>query len=407
MSNGICRICGGTVKATLDLGRQPSGNGFPLPHEIEHERSFPLSAGTCDSCTMFQLLDDVPSDAKYRDEYPYHASGSAVHRAHFAGNARRFLETELTRPDAFIVEIGSNDGVMLATIAQAGVRHLGVEPCREVADVARSRGVRVLGDFFDENTAAAIRAEHGPADMVFGANCIAHIVYLPRLLQGVDTLLTPDGVFVFEEPYLGSVIAQNAFDMIYDEHVHVFAVRSVKAMAELSGFELVNAEPVPLHGGTMRYTIARPGRRTPAPAVAEFLAREREQGLAEHGTIERFAASVRKIREDLTALLRDLRAQGRRVAGYGAPAKVTTVTNYCGIGTDLIPFVVDSTPSKQGRLVAGSHIPVLEPGAFAAERPDYAVLFAWNHAEEIMAKEQEFRERGGRWIYYVPDVRVV
>lgn len=402
-----CRICGGTVHEFLDLGRQPSANRFLLPHEIDEEFLGRLAVGLCDDCTMVQLLDDVPQEIRYHDGYRYHASGSATHREHFERDAERLLRTELTGADPFIVEIGCNDGVMLSTIARARVRHLGVEPAAGVAALATAKGVRVRTTFFDESAAADILAEHGPADVVFAANTICHIAYQEALFRGVDTLLTADGVFVFEEPYLDTVVEQMAFDQIYDEHIFYFTVRSVRAMAERFGLELVDAEEIALHGGEIRYTLARPSRRQPAPAVRALLDREHARRLDRPETLERFAGAVRQVRDDLVGLLREIRDQGRTVVGYGAPGKASTVTNFCGIGPDLVPFVYDSTPSKQGHLVPGSHIPVLSPATFGEYRPDYALLFAWNHAEEIMAKEKDFRDRGGRWIRYVPNVHIV
>lgn len=402
-----CRVCDSALREFLDLGRQPTANGFLRPAEVSDEFFFRLAVGVCESCTMVQLIDTVPQELRYHDGYRYHASGSAAHRAHFEKNALRFLETELTGPDPFLVEIGCNDGVMLSTIAQAGVRHLGVEPAGNVAELARAKGVEVLTGFFDERTAGDIRMRHGQADVIFGANTICHIEHIGSLFRGVDTLLAPHGVFVFEEPYLGTIVQRNAFDQIYDEHVFYFSVTSVQAMAERFGFELVDAQHTPLHGGEIRYTLARPGARTPAPAVRELLAAERAARLTERETLDRFAAQVARTRSELVGLLRDLRAQGRRVVGYGAPGKCSTVTNYCGIGPDLVPFVCDSTPAKQGCLTPGTHLPVRAPEAFTDPYPDYALLFAWNHAEEIMAKEEGFREAGGRWILYVPQVRIV
>lgn len=403
----LCRVCEGPVQEVIDLGRQPSANRFLLPDEIEGELFLRLAVGMCQDCTMVQLLEDMPQEVRYHETYRYHASGSASHRKHFEQVARRFLEGELSGADPFIVEIGCNDGVMLETIAQAGVRHLGVDPAKDVAALAAAKGVRVRTTFFDEPAAVEIRAEHGPADVIFGANTICHIAYQESLLRGVDALLSEDGVYVFEEPYLNTVVERMAFDQIYDEHIYYFTARSVKAMAERFGFELVDVEELALHGGEVRYVLARPSRREPSPAVAEMLARESALGLADPARLERFAGAVEQVRTDLVGLLRDIRAKGQTVVGYGSPAKTSTMTNYCDIGTDLLPFVCDSTPSKQGRLVPGSHIPVTSPEAFTEARPDYAVLFAWNHAEEIMAKEKAFRDRGGRWILYVPDVRVV
>ncbi|MCG5214512.1 class I SAM-dependent methyltransferase [Streptosporangium sp. KLBMP 9127] len=402
-----CRICSGSVKGTIDLGSHPRGNAFPKPGETADEFFYPLVVGMCDSCTMVQLMADIPQEVRYHDSYPYYASGSSVHRGHFEGIAQGFLDTELTGPDPFIAEIGSNDGVMLAKIAQAGVRHLGIEPSRHVAELSMAKGVRVHSVFFDEHSARPIRAEHGPADVIFGANVIAHIAHLASVLKGVKHLLGPRGIFVFEEPYLGSVVEQTAFDLLYDEHSFVFSVRAIQAAAEMYGLELVDAQLVAIHGGSMRYTLSQPGAREVTPGVGELLAAEAAQRLAEHSTLEAFAGRAERIRDDLSALLGSLHAQGKRIAGYGAPAKTTTVTNYCGIGPDIVPFVSDSTPSKQGRLIAGSHIPVVPPEVFAADYPDYALLFAWNHAEEIIAKERAFSERGGRWILYVPDVHVI
>lgn len=402
-----CRVCGGNVQEFVDLGRQTMANGFLRPEEINSEPFFRLAVGMCESCTTVQLLEEVPQHLRYHDAYRYHASGSESHRKHFDRNARRFMESELTGPDPFIVEIGCNDGVMLGIIAGAGVRHLGVEPAGNVAELARAKGVRVLNEFFSVTTATAIRAEHGPADVIFGANTICHIADIESLFLGVEALLAPDGVFVFEEPYLGTILGRTAFDQIYDEHIFYFTVRSVKAIADRFGLELVDAERIPMHGGEIRYTLARSSRRTPTPAVGELLAEERARGLVEPETLERFRRDVERVRGDLVDLLNKIRADGRRVVGYGAPGKCTTVTNYCGIGPELVPFICDSTPSKQGHLVSGSHIPVRPPEAFAHDYPDFALLFAWNHADEIMAKEKAFRDAGGKWILYIPDVHVV
>jgi len=403
---GKCRVCGGPIREFIDLGRQPSANAFLLPGEVDEEFCFRLAAGACERCAMVQLMEEVPQTVRYHDGYRYRASGSAGHRRHFADNARRFLRDELTGPDAFIVEIGCNDGVMLGAVAQAGVRHLGVEPSANVAREARAKGIDVRTDFFDETTAAEIHTEHGPAQVVFGANTICHIAYIDSVFRGVERLLTSGGVFVFEEPYLGTVLEQGAFDQIYDEHVFYFSVTSVQAMAERFGFDLVDAEHIPLHGGEIRYTVARAGERPIRPSVDRLLAEEQERGLSSPRALRSFGENVQRVREDLLSLLQDLRAGGKRVVGYGAPGKTTTVTNFCGIGTELVPFVCDSTPDKQGRLVPGSHLPVRPPEDFADPYPDYALLFAWNHAEEIMAKEQAFRQAGGRWIRYVPTVTV-
>jgi methylation protein EvaC len=401
-----CRICRGQLREFLDLGQQPVSDAFLEPDQLDREFFFHLRVAVCESCTMVQLVEEVPRDRMFHQAYPYLSSGSAGMREHFERTARHFLAAELAGPDPFIIELGCNDGVMLRTIGEAGVKHLGVEPSGGVADLARAQGLRVRTAFFEESTAAEILAEEQAADVIYGANTICHIPYLDSVMRGVDALLKPGGVFVFEDPYFGDIVEQTSFDQIYDEHFYFFTATSVRALARRFGFELVGVERLPVHGGEVRYSLARKGERTPTPAVTDLLAEEHARALGDLDTCLAFADDVLRIRDDLVEVLRDLRDRGRTVAGYGATAKSATVTNFCGIGPDLVPFICDSTPSKQGKLAPGSHIPVRPPAAFAESRPDYALLFAWNHAEEITAKERDFRDAGGRWIRYVPQVYV-
>ncbi|MCM6771872.1 class I SAM-dependent methyltransferase [Nocardia sp. CDC159] len=402
-----CRVCGKAVIEFIDLGRQPLSDAFRAPEQEGEEFFYHLAAGQCESCAMVQLLEEVPRAKMFHADYPYFSSGSSVMREHFENTANKFLENELTGADPFIVEIGSNDGIMLRTIAKAGVRHLGVEPSGAVADHARAQGVDVLTEFFEASTARAVRADHGPADVVYAANTFCHIPYVDSIFAGLDALLTPGGVFVFEDPYLGEIVERTSFDQIYDEHFYFFSATSVRAMAQRFGFELVDVERLPVHGGEVRYTLARAGARVPTPAVADLLAEESARGLHDPATLTAFAAAVAVIRSELMALLRKLKADGATVVGYGATAKSATVTNYCGITPDLVSYVCDTTPAKQHRLTPGAHLPVRPAEDFAASYPDYALLFAWNHAQEIMAKETGFTAAGGKWILYTPDVRVV
>lgn len=401
-----CWVCGGSLHIFLDLGKQPLSDVFLRPGQTEKEFFYELAVGLCETCKMVQHTGQIERTQMFNEEYPYHSSGSSVMRKHFQATAQHFLETELTGDDPFIVELGCNDGVMLRSVAEAGVRHLGMEPSNSVAEVARANGVRVSTEFFDEESAARIREADGKADVIFAANTVCHIPYIGSVLRGVDALLKPGGIFTFEDPYLGDVLRKTSFDQIYDEHFFIFSATSVQAMARQHGLELVDVERLTVHGGEVRYTLARKGERRPTAAVAAILAEEQAGRYADLETLNAFATKVNTIKKDMISLLTDLREQGKTVVGYGATAKSATVTNFCGIGPDLVEYVCDSTPAKQGRLSPGTHIPVRESAAFSDPYPDYALLFAWNHAEEIMAKEREFRAAGGRWILYVPDVRV-
>jgi hypothetical protein len=402
-----CRICGGVLREVLDLGRQPVSNAFTRPEDADEVPVFRLAVGVCETCAMAQQLETVPPNEMYRADYPYRASGSLMIRQHFEEVARHIIQSSPGGKDGFVVEIGSNDGVMLKTLSAAGVRHLGVDPAAQAGDVARAHGVNILTAFFNASTGREIFDEHGPASLIFSANTFSHITNLESIFQGVNSLLAQDGLFVFEDRSLADILRHNYFDQIYDEHIYLFSVTSVRAMAARFGFELVDAEHLPLHGGSIRYTVARKGTREPAEAVAHFLAREKTEGIAEVATFDQFSGDITRIKEDLVSLLRDLRSEGRRVVGYGATSRSATVLNYCAIGADLLPLVCDSTPEKQGRVTPGSKIPVCAPDAFVDPYPDYALLFAWNHADEIMAKERQFHDSGGRWIMYVPKVHIV
>ncbi|WP_193614083.1 class I SAM-dependent methyltransferase [Nocardioides lijunqiniae] len=401
-----CRICGGAVERFLDLGDQPLSDAFRKPDESDDEFFFRLEVGRCTGCTMTQLLHEVPRERMFHADYPYRSSGSTTMAAHFRAIAQRFLAEELTGSDPFIVEIGSNDGVMLRTVAEAGVRHLGVDPSAGVGLTAQEQGVRVRTDFFEERSALEVVADEGRADVIYAANTFCHIPYLDSVLAGARALLGDDGIFVFEDPYIGDILRRRSFDQIYDEHFYFFSATSVRAMAVQHGFELVDVERLDVHGGEVRYTLARPGRRTVTQAVHDLLLEESTSGLDRAEPYETFARAVMAIRDDLRSTLERLRDEGRRVVGYGATAKSATVNNFCGIDRDLVAVVYDTTEEKQGRVTPGQHIPVEDMSGFATDPAPIALLYAWNHAEEIKRKEQAFADRGGRWLTYVPEVRL-
>jgi len=399
-----CRLCSAPLVEFLDLGPMPLSNRFLLPEEVGTEFWYHLVAGACPACSMVQLSEAPDAEQMFTAEYPYLSSGSAGMRSHFEQVARSLLREVAGRPDPLIVELGSNDGAMLRTVADNGVRHLGVEPSRRVAEQAASRGVSTLVAFFTDELAASIRAEHGPADIIFAANTVCHVEDLRDLLDGAARLLGPDGMLVFEDPYLGDVVAKTAFDQIYDEHVYYFSVASVAAAAAHSGLQVVEVEHLPVHGGELRYRLAHQGRYDPKPSVADWLAQEERADLGRLETLGRFAERVHVIKCRLGDVLAGCHERGERVVGYGATAKSATVTNFCAITTDLVEFVCDTTPAKQGRLTPGAHLPVRPPAQFADPYPDVALLFAWNHEAEIRAKEQNFAHSGGRWLRYIPAV---
>lgn len=402
-----CRVCTMPTTIFADYGRMPLANGFLLPEQVADERFYRLQMSFCPSCGMIQVVD-LPDPAEmFHDHYAYFAQTSQGMITHFRGFAADVIRRLGLGPHSFVVEPGSNDGIMLRNFAAAGIRHLGVDPAANVAAAASQIGVRTRCAFFGEDTARAIRAEEGPADAIVAANVIAHIPDINSVGRGIRALLKDDGVFVFEAPYAGDVIQNVAYDQFYDEHIFLFSCHSVQAAFARHGLELFDAEHQPTHGGSMRYWLAPAGARPATEAVGHWLGQEEAIGLGRAATYQHFFARCQENRSALRAILEAAKAEGKRVVGYGATAKSTTVANFCAITPDLVEFICDVTPTKQDKLTPGMHIPVRPYSAFSDHYPDYAVLFAWSHAEEIFAKEEAFRSQGGRWITFVPRVEVV
>lgn len=403
-----CRVCDMPISAFMSFGRMPIANGFLTDDEIPNEYFFELAPAFCSRCSMFQLIEQPKPSKMFHGQYAFYSSTSRYMQMHFEKFAKLVIEDVLSeRADPFVVELGSNDGIMLGHFHERGIRHLGIEPSVNVADVARGRGIRTISAFFNRQLAEDIVAEHGRADVLLAANVMCHIPDLTGVATGAQHLLKPDGIFIFEDPYLGDMIAKTSYDQIYDEHVFIFSATSIARAFAPHGLELVDVAPQITHGGSMRYTLAPKGSRPTTARVTDQLAKERAQGLDQVETYMLFKQNCENSRDTLMRTLGALRDKGKRVVGYGATSKSTTVTNYCGITSQHVEFISDTTPIKQGKLSPGAHIPVRPYAEFNRAYPDYALLFAWNHAAEIRAKEQAFIAAGGQWIVYVPEVRVV
>ncbi|HOK07264.1 MAG TPA: class I SAM-dependent methyltransferase [Syntrophales bacterium] len=401
-----CLICRHEVQPFLSFGRMPVANAFLTEEEFGREYFFELKVGFCPRCTAVQLLELVDRERMFHENYAFFSSTSLRMADHFAAFAGEVMKT-LKGPDPFVVEIGSNDGIMLRHFASSGVRHLGVEPSANVAWEAQKRGVNTLCRFFDASVAAEIVALHGKADAVLGANVMCHIPYLSSVFQGVKTLLKPEGLFIFEDPYLGAIMEKTAYDQIYDEHAFYFSLSAVSAAIAPYDLEVIDVKRQDVHGGSLRYLIGHRGVHPVGRAVEETRFAEEQAGLGRLETYHEFRRRVERSRDDLINLLEDLKGKGRCIAGYAATSKSATVINYCGITRRHLDYISDTTPIKQGKFSPGAHIPVLSPSRFHEDPPDYAVLFGWNHKEEIMEKEREFTARGGKWILYVPEVHVL
>ena len=402
-----CLVCNTPIEPFIDFGRMPIANGFLSEAEFGNEWFFSLRVGFCEACKMVQLTELVEPERMFHDQYAFFSSTSTRMAEHFRLFAEEVKAGWMGAKDSFVVEIGSNDGITLRNFATAGIRHLGVEPSANVAEEARKRGVNTVCRFFDTDAARAIVAENGQADAFIAANVMCHIANIHSVVEGIKILLKPEGVVMFEDPYLGDIVSKVSYDQIYDEHAFYFSVASVSHLFGEHGMEVVDAIPQDVHGGSMRYVIAHNGTRPVSPRVAAQRRVEDELGLQKPATYVELRKRIEHSRDALVALLKQKKAEGKRVVGYAATSKSTTVTNYCGIGPDLVEFISDTTPIKQGKFSPGTHIPVRAYDDFKKPYPEYALLFGWNHAVEIMAKEEPFRAAGGKWLVYVPEVKVL
>ena len=401
-----CLICRSALEPFISFGQMPIANGFLTEAQFKDEYFFEMRVSFCPHCHMVQLMDQPDRERMFHENYAFFSSTSTRMAEHFKAFADFVRERYCDPADPFVVEMGSNDGIMLRHFASRGLRHLGIEPSANVAEAARKNGVRTTCEFFDEQAAERILAENGPADTICAANVMCHIPYLHLVMAGVGRLLKPKGVLIFEDPYLGDIVEKTSYDQIYDEHAFYFSVTSLTNLFDRHDLEIIDVIPQATHGGSMRYIVGRKGAHVSSAAVAAQRAKEQTLGLSDPATYRELAAKIGRSRDALIALLRKLKTEGKRVVGYAATSKSTTVINYCGITPDLVEFISDTTPIKQGKFSPGLHIPVRPYEDFKASYPDYALLFGWNHADEILAKEQAFRDAGGQWIVYVPEVGV-
>ena len=399
-----CRACQSGIETFIDFGRMPLANGFVTPDQFGDEYFFNLSAAYCPRCTLVQLVDQPPRERMFNDRYPFFSASSVRMQDHFGSLAREVI-ANLPARDPFVVEIGSNDGTLLGHVAAAGIRHLGIEPSASVAARARAGGVDTLVEFFDPGVARRIATERGRADTIVAANALSHVANLHEVVEGIAILLAPGGTCVVEDPYWGDVVAETAFDQIYDEHASYFTLSSLSWLFNQHGLAVADAMRTAVHGGSMRYLIRRHDSGPVSSRAGALLDHEQRSGLHQPPTFDGFRERAVAAGSALMALLRQCKADGKRVAGYGATSKSTTTINWLGITPDLIEFISDTTPAKQGTFSPGAHIPVRPHSDFVSHYPDRALLFSWNHAAEVIAKEQAFSLSGGRWIVYVPDVR--
>lgn len=409
-SGPVCRSCGHIhLEPVLDLGRVPLANSLPTREDIGNgeEERFPLALFFCPECSLVQIGESVVPE-KLFSHYLYASSFSETMLTHARTLVNRLADERRLGPDNRVIEIASNDGYLLQYYKQRGIEVLGVEPAKNIAEMAvKEKGIPTLVEFFGAELGERLASEGTWADVIHAHNVFAHVPDPKSFVAGLKKVLKPDGLVLIEAPYLGDFIDKLEFDTIYHEHFSYFSLSAVNHLVQRYGLMLADVELVPIHGGSLRMFITHEGAAQQSDNVKNMLAEEERRGMTGPDYYRDFAARVRKLGDDLTALLRKLKSEGKSIAAYGASAKGSTLMNTYRIGAGEIDFVADRSTLKQGRLTPGNHLPILPPEALMEKRPDYALLLTWNFADEILLQQQAWRDQGGKFIIPLPELQVV
>jgi SAM-dependent methyltransferase len=404
-----CRLCQAPLTTTfVDLGMSPLCESFLTAHQLNRmEGYFPLHVLVCDDCFLVQLQEYVSPEEIFT-EYAYFSSYSSSWVAHARAYCHMIRDRLGLGPTSQVFEIASNDGYLLQHFVELGIPVLGIEPAANVAEAARRRNVPTLVEFFGLELARMLVDQGRRADLVIGNNVLAQVPDLNDFTAGVAHLLASQGVVTFEFPHLERLMAENQFDTIYHEHFSYFSLSTIDRLAARHGLRVFDVEQLPTHGGSLRVYLCREGAdHALSLAAAELRQHERDIGFLDIATYKTFSAQVHRTKRELLSLLIQLKGEGKRICGYGAPGKGNTLLNYCAIGTDFLDFTVDRNPYKHGRFTPGQHIPILPVSAIDEQKPDYIVVLPWNLLDEIAAQLQHVSEWGAKLIVPIPRARVI
>ena len=395
-----CKLTDKEIKPFMSFGKMPLANGFLDKDEIKSEYFFEMEVGFSENLSLFQLNEHPKPEKMFNKTYPFYTGSSELMKIHFKKYAD-WIKAEFLKSNSKLIEIGSNDGTFLSNFKNSSIDYVGFEPSENVATKAKENNIKTINVFFNFENIKILKNYINNTDVICASNVICHIPNLKNLILSINELLSKKGFFIFEEPYLGSMFEKISYDQIYDEHIFMFSINSIKKIFYLYDLELIDILPQPTHGGSMRYVIARKNEHRISERVVEGLLMEKKNNLDNLESCLKFKKNCEKSKDKIISILEKFKNEGKQICGYAATSKSTTILNYCNLDKNTINFICDTTKEKIGKFSPGVHIPIVSTSHFHKNLPDVAYLFAWNHRKEIFAKEKNFINNGGKWVSHV------
>jgi SAM-dependent methyltransferase len=402
-----CRVCNSKTIKFFSLGQMPLVNYFLRKDEIIKEEKFELSTSFCPKCFLVQLTNTVPPEKLFR-HYVYFSSTSKSFLQHCKKTAEQFVKKFKLNSESLVLEIASNDGAQLQFFKDLGTKILGIDPAQNIAEVANQKGITTLPDFFNQNLAEILKRKGTRADLVLGANVLAHVPEIVDFVKGVKIILKPEGTAVFEFPYLQGLM-ENKFDTIYHEHVFYYSLLALINLFKKAGLEIYDVEQTEMQGGSLQIFVSHPGSFKINSRIKKLIDKEKQNGFTEIETYKKINKNVSGLKKEITSLLEGLKTKGKKIGAYSAPAKGNILLNYFGISKNYLDFIVDKSPAKQGAYTPGTHLLVYDLHKINQEKPDYLLVLCWNIVDEVthMPELESFRKSGGKFIVPIPKIKII